>query len=100
MKRLFLALTLALSLLAGCAAGQVHYGIASLDELKPGVTRERDLVRVFGMPSFTTPANRSSTLWTWQYPPEDEGTHAGIALLSILIDDDGHMVRVTRLLRH
>jgi len=99
MKQLIAALALALSLLAGCAAEQAHYGIAKLDDLKPGVTRERDLIRIFGMPSFTTSAKESASVWTWQFAPTEPDEHDGVALMSILIDDDGHMVKVTKLLR-
>ncbi len=99
MRSLFPALTITLPLLAACVGGPTHYGTPSLDAIKPGVTRERDLVAVFGMPTFNTPARDSARLWTWQYTPDQGEDHDGIIYLTILLDSDGRVVRIVKVVR-
>lgn len=99
MRSILFATALALPLLASCAAGQTRYGVASLDDLKPGVTRERDLIGLFGMPTFTVPTRDNSSLWTWQYTPDQSESHDGLLYLTVLLDSDGRMVKVTKVIR-
>lgn len=99
MRSLFPALTITLPLLAACIGGPTHYGAPTLDAIKPGVTRERDLIRVFGMPTFTAPSRDSASLWTWQYTPEQAENHDDLVYLTILLDSDGRVVRIVKVVR-
>jgi hypothetical protein len=97
MKKMLLLL--ALLLLAACAAKPVHYGIARLDNLKPGVTTQQDLIRTFGMPTYTFPTSEGGQVWNWQYPPTSTETGDGLQLFGVILNSDGQMVRISRVVR-
>jgi hypothetical protein len=92
-------LLLTLLLMAACAPKQVHYGIPKLDGLKPGVTTQQDLIRLFGMPTYTIPAAEGGQVWNWQYPPTNTEAGDGLQLFGVLINSDGQMVRISRVVR-
>lgn len=98
-RKLAAALPLALLLLCSCAEKPSHYGIERLDTLQPNITTQRDLIKRFGMPTTVIPARDQAVIWTWQYPPTDPGTGDDLQLFSILINSDGQMVRIIRILR-
>lgn len=98
MRSLFPALTI-VPLLAACVGGPTHYGLPSLDAIKPDVTHERDLVAVFGMPTFNIPARDKGRLWTWQYTPDQAEEHDGLLYMTILLDSDGRVVRIVKVVR-
>jgi hypothetical protein len=88
-----------LLLLAACATRQVHYGFEKIDNLQPGVTTKQDLIKLFGMPTHALAARESYERWSWQYPPDMTAAGGGVYLFEVLLDPDGKLVRVMRVIR-
>uniref|UniRef100_A0AB39BYG4 Lipoprotein SmpA/OmlA domain-containing protein n=1 Tax=Pakpunavirus sp. TaxID=2833053 RepID=A0AB39BYG4_9CAUD len=75
--------------LAGCVSGQ-RFTQQQVDQIKVGVTTEKDLLNIFGAPmAFNAQSDGSKTLvWTWSYASLG-GVRSGSKMLSVTLGPDG-----------
>ena len=92
-RRAILASAMA-AVLTACMTIGKKFDPALVDQLKPGVSTQRDAIELLGQPTSQSSMANGSTLLQWQYT---QGTPVGghSAHVAILFDKKDIMVRVT-----